>query len=46
MKEIGEKIGEYLDNGVPLVWLVDPRKVICARNFARQPDNGFESRLL
>jgi Uma2 family endonuclease len=23
-KELGEKIGEFLNNGVPLVWLVDP----------------------
>lgn len=22
---VGEKIGEYLENGVPIVWLVDPR---------------------
>ena len=26
MKEAGEKIGEYFENGVPLVWLVDPRQ--------------------
>ena len=24
LKELGRKIGEYLENGVPLVWLVDP----------------------
>jgi Uma2 family endonuclease len=26
MAEIGRKIGEYFENGVPLVWLVDPRE--------------------
>jgi Uma2 family endonuclease len=26
MKEVGEKIGEYFENSVPLVWLVDPRR--------------------
>jgi Uma2 family endonuclease len=25
MTEVGRKIGEYFENGVPLVWLVDPR---------------------
>ena len=25
MRFVGEKIGEYFENGVPLVWLVDPR---------------------
>jgi Uma2 family endonuclease len=24
LKEVGRKIGEYFENGVPLVWLVDP----------------------
>jgi Uma2 family endonuclease len=24
LKELGKKIGEYLENGVPIVWLVDP----------------------
>jgi Uma2 family endonuclease len=24
LKQVGEKIGEFLDSGVPLVWLVDP----------------------
>jgi Uma2 family endonuclease len=24
LKELGRKIGEYFDNGVPLVWLVNP----------------------
>ena len=24
LRELGRKIGEFLDNGVPLVWLVDP----------------------
>lgn len=24
LKELGRKIGEFLENGVPLVWLVDP----------------------
>jgi len=26
LKELGRKIGEYLENGVPLVWLVDPAR--------------------
>jgi Uma2 family endonuclease len=26
MTEIGRKIGEYFENGVPIVWLVDPRR--------------------
>lgn len=26
LKFVGEKIGEYFDNGVPLVWLVDPNR--------------------
>ena len=26
LKEVGEKIGEFLDCGVPLVWLVDPAR--------------------
>jgi Uma2 family endonuclease len=26
MTQIGRKIGEYFENGVPLVWLVEPRK--------------------
>lgn len=26
LKELGRKIGEFLENGVPLVWLVDPAK--------------------
>jgi Uma2 family endonuclease len=25
MTQVGRKIGEYFENGVPLVWLVDPR---------------------
>jgi Uma2 family endonuclease len=25
MTQIGRKIGEYFENGVPLVWLVDPQ---------------------
>ena len=24
LKELGRKVGEYLENGVPIVWLVDP----------------------
>jgi Uma2 family endonuclease len=24
LRFVGEKIGEYFENGVPLVWLVDP----------------------
>ena len=24
LKQLGRKIGEFLENGVPLVWLVDP----------------------
>jgi len=26
LKELGMKIGEFLENGVPLVWLVDPAR--------------------
>jgi Uma2 family endonuclease len=26
LKELGRKIGEFLENGVPLVWLVDPAR--------------------
>jgi Uma2 family endonuclease len=26
MTHVGRKIGEYFENGVPLVWLVDPRR--------------------
>jgi Uma2 family endonuclease len=26
LRELGRKIGEFLDNGVPLVWLVDPAR--------------------
>ena len=26
LKELGKKIGEFLENGVPLVWLVDPAR--------------------
>jgi Uma2 family endonuclease len=26
LKELGRRIGEFLDNGVPLVWLVDPAR--------------------
>jgi Uma2 family endonuclease len=26
LKEVGRKIGEFLDCGVPVVWLVDPRR--------------------
>jgi Uma2 family endonuclease len=26
LKEVGEKIGEFLECGVPLVWLVDPER--------------------
>jgi Uma2 family endonuclease len=26
LKQLGRKIGEFLENGVPLVWLVDPRR--------------------
>jgi Uma2 family endonuclease len=26
LTEVGRKIGEYFENGVPLVWLVDPRE--------------------
>jgi Uma2 family endonuclease len=26
LKEVGEKIGEFLDCGVPLVWVVDPAR--------------------
>jgi Uma2 family endonuclease len=26
LKELGRKIGEFLDNGVPIVWLVDPSR--------------------
>jgi Uma2 family endonuclease len=26
MTQVGRKIGEYFENGVPLVWLVDPRR--------------------
>jgi Uma2 family endonuclease len=26
MTQIGRKIGEYFENGVPLVWLVDPKR--------------------
>ena len=26
MRELGRKIGEFLENGVPLVWLVDPER--------------------
>ncbi|HEX5000730.1 MAG TPA: Uma2 family endonuclease [Terriglobia bacterium] len=26
LTEVGRKIGEYFEHGVPLVWLVDPRR--------------------
>lgn len=26
MRELGRKIGEYFENGVPLVWIVDPER--------------------
>jgi Uma2 family endonuclease len=26
LRELGKKIGEFLENGVPLVWLVDPTR--------------------
>ena len=26
LKELGRKIGEFLENGVPIVWLVDPAR--------------------
>ena len=26
MRELGRKIGEYFENGVPLVWVVDPKR--------------------
>ena len=26
LRELGKKIGEFLENGVPLVWLVDPKR--------------------
>jgi len=26
LKELGKKIGEFLEHGVPLVWLVDPAR--------------------
>lgn len=26
LKEVGRKIGEFLECGVPLVWLVDPKQ--------------------
>jgi len=37
LKEVGEKIGEFLDNGVALVWLVDPahRTVAAYRSLSR-----------
>jgi Uma2 family endonuclease len=26
LKQLGKRIGEFLENGVPLVWLIDPRR--------------------
>jgi Uma2 family endonuclease len=42
LRELGRKIGEFLENGVPLVWLVDPKRetVTVYRSFSETEQLG------
>jgi Uma2 family endonuclease len=43
LKEVGRKIGEFLECGVPLVWLVDPARetVTCYRSLSQTEQYGI-----